>query len=654
MPRLTPTGRTLAGIDQVVSLDGRVLMDGRRAGGWAPFNDTEVAGPMEVGDGRWAIVTDSGRVLDPTGGANTFCAGGGQWAAFTWPGGVRGSNPALPLPNAQLLAVTRSGELVVKPDYHSASGFRVYDRQGLVIVESPEAVFAAAEDDVFLPSWAVPAGLIVYRVCRAVTSDGAAHAIAWLQDPGRTVLWQVGSDRCKVLGAGEEFNPDILALADGRFRVCWSKRAGERPSDDALAGAGDEAARQRVADHVGRPSEITTKDIGDETPWVTFDSLKAVPSQWPAKITPFDVPLFFGAYYVTGAAGRPDIAAAGNVEVIADDTPADRQVVRRPYFAGLRAYEATSVERRKDCRGIIVGSVDELWLARETVPHLPRLVYDDRTVDTGVFDESLLSAMRPEDIALVQCYPRIADEATWDFEQRCLAYVRRCEWRGHRVVICAGWFSRNGRVTRERVKALMPSYEWLLRGARDSHDVTADIAPIGMLAFAYNRATGIVDLGLVPEFEAFAAAAGSALPSIALPAAPAPQPPPTPAPAPTPAPVPVSRFPMKCGLKVDGQILRKDPSEASNDRALHADRASVGPHEEVEVTKDGDDYVAAFVASECVLSIGPDGRLESRPKSKVGAWERLKAALTPDGKVAFLYRLEGENLVSKVVQVVRA
>ena len=244
MPRFTPDGRVLAGVGQgIVSRDGVVLLT--HAGGWAD-DGTRALGPAKRADpDTWAIVDEHLAIVDPR-GANTFYAGGGQWAAWLDGSGVRGTNPALPLQKAGLIAVTRQGVTVIKPDYHATGGREAYAPDGRRVLWGADRLLAA-EDHWYLTETGVPNGMLIYRVC---AHTGAGMATAYIH--GVTVLWQLHTDRCLVLNTTEDaYHPDVINI-NGRLRVCWSRTEGEAPGD------------------------IVVREILPSDRWVSLDSL------WPA------------------------------------------------------------------------------------------------------------------------------------------------------------------------------------------------------------------------------------------------------------------------------------------------------------------------------------------------------------------------------------
>lgn len=109
-----------------------------------------------------------------------------------------------------------------------------------------------------------------------------------------------------------------------------------------------------------------------------------------------------------------------------------------------------------------------------------------------------------------------------------------------------------------------------------------------------------------------------------------------------PPPPPASTFPMAIALKRGDQYLRVDPKpvagKSGDDRwPVFADRSQVGGHEEIELAKDGDHFVARFKEADRILCLTPDGTLETRAADAVGPWEQVKATEQPDG-VKLLYR----------------
>jgi hypothetical protein len=103
---------------------------------------------------------------------------------------------------------------------------------------------------------------------------------------------------------------------------------------------------------------------------------------------------------------------------------------------------------------------------------------------------------------------------------------------------------------------------------------------------------------------------------------------------------------MKVGVRFNGKVLRVDPTQP---KVVHADRDTVGPHEEIELTKHDDNrFDARFLASNMQLSMNFEGKLETRPAGTDGAWETFFATDQPDGS-SLLYRFEGTTLLPVLV-----
>ena len=94
---------------------------------------------------------------------------------------------------------------------------------------------------------------------------------------------------------------------------------------------------------------------------------------------------------------------------------------------------------------------------------------------------------------------------------------------------------------------------------------------------------------------------------------------------------------MRVFLKSHGQYIGVEPGTTN----VYADRAAGGAWEEVELESKGSGaFVATFVADSVVLSIQPDGRLETRPAGTDGPYELVRATSQPEG-LDILYREDG-------------
>jgi hypothetical protein len=92
---------------------------------------------------------------------------------------------------------------------------------------------------------------------------------------------------------------------------------------------------------------------------------------------------------------------------------------------------------------------------------------------------------------------------------------------------------------------------------------------------------------------------------------------------------------MKVHLKLAGKYVGVDPSKPS---VVYHDRATGGAWEDVDLQPQADGlFLARFIAADRVLSVQPDGRLETRPAGTDGAYELLRATTQPEG-LDILYR----------------
>lgn len=99
---------------------------------------------------------------------------------------------------------------------------------------------------------------------------------------------------------------------------------------------------------------------------------------------------------------------------------------------------------------------------------------------------------------------------------------------------------------------------------------------------------------------------------------------------------------MKIFAKLHGRYIGVDPSRPD---AVYADRAAGGAWELLELQpRDGGLFLVRFVEADRVLSIQPDGKLETRQAGTDGAYELLRATLQPEG-VAILYRVDDAGVV---------
>lgn len=92
---------------------------------------------------------------------------------------------------------------------------------------------------------------------------------------------------------------------------------------------------------------------------------------------------------------------------------------------------------------------------------------------------------------------------------------------------------------------------------------------------------------------------------------------------------------MRVYVKAAGKYVGADPAHGERP---YRDRVAGGGWEEVELQlQPGDHFLARLVAANRVLSIQPDGRLETRPAGTAGAYELLRATTQPEG-LNLLYR----------------
>lgn len=104
---------------------------------------------------------------------------------------------------------------------------------------------------------------------------------------------------------------------------------------------------------------------------------------------------------------------------------------------------------------------------------------------------------------------------------------------------------------------------------------------------------------------------------------------------------------MKVFLKLNGHYVGVEPGTSK----VYADRAAGGGWEEVELApKDGGLFIATFVAANLVLSVQPDGRLETRPAGTDGPFELLRATSQPEG-LDILYREDGGQVLGEPLTI---
>lgn len=107
---------------------------------------------------------------------------------------------------------------------------------------------------------------------------------------------------------------------------------------------------------------------------------------------------------------------------------------------------------------------------------------------------------------------------------------------------------------------------------------------------------------------------------------------------------------MRVFLKCRGRYVGVEPGTTT----VYADRDAGAAWEEVDLMPLGAGFfLARFVAADRMLSIQPDGSLETRPAGTDGAYEQLRATSQPEG-LDILYRADGDRVLGAPLVIVEA
>lgn len=570
------------------SIDGRVVAS--PGGGIQWVDDDHVILQTTIG-GAWTVVlvdTRNGEltVPAPARGANQLVAGGGRWAAFlaSSPSFVYGALGELS--GASLYAAGPDGTIAWKRVYQASAGLTLTTPNGAVV----DVLDALPLDvQVIGPGQAVWQDL---RGLRAIGVPLPKPAAA----PGRLRRVDLNGEIWLVYYAD---GIGIVAQVDGSSDGYILETRPIAFNHDAVAADGELVVAWSLTQGEA-PGDLVKHTVDRGRPRVAITRPVPFAFTHPVIVAPFKAE----------GSGLPDLFSFGEY-----------------------SEETNPLTVPTDTRLLLAHDGETDWLPPEF--------------------------LQPFDVPMLECYLTGSETVS----QSAARWLRQMHallaaWPGDVGVIpmfyCQGGIPSGNPPERWPIETVLEGLSYFGAVVNLSPRVKL-IAP-----FAYNRANGIVaHPELQQAFAALVAAsrtAGAAtlLPIVSPTSAPHP-PTPKPQPAPAPTPIPSTPFPparpaggsMRVFLKLNGKYTGISPTPApghSGDAAypVYHDRDAGNGWEAVELERQPDGrFRATYVEANRVLSIQPDGSLQSREAGTYGGYEQLAATSQPDpDAVNLLYRVD--------------
>lgn len=618
------------------SIDGVVIVT---PGGSACWLDDERFICQTVIGGQWvlAIITVSnGEVeeVQPPSGANYLAAGGGRWSAWLAGKGLFGS---VVLPNAGNLAVGPDGTIAYCPVYQRGIGLTLNPPNGPE-VDVPDAAVMNRNCQVLGPTSAIwrdyykGIGVVGRAPLRPAvpptgrlmmgTVDGEDWLVYWADGLGLVAHPDGAPDGYILETQGKSFGHDVRGVGD-QLVVAWSLTQGEGPGDLV----------KRVLDRTA--------------PRVPIAHPKPFPT--PAPVPTISQPVWLGYFYSWSDRYGDNAHAPGNVAVIVE--PA---VVGRCPLAMI----------------ISPNCIDD------AVPHWNRVaavfVEGDPTTLPGMVSDAKRamagrSLLAKPVLALRDGWPPVA--------------VPGADWIGVECYCDPTENSATFQLRIEHALATLPDQPIALIGeAYDRNHTETDIAKVAViqdlwahwahmdrrilsvLLFSDGRAGGTRDHEVWrPWHRNFAAAVRTPIIPQPHPVPPHPVPPPTPFPAAKP-----HGGSMHVYLKLNGTYIGVDPTPVagkSGDDAfpVYLDRPPAHPGvagswETWDLVQQPDGrFQATEISSNRVLSIQPDGSLQTRVAGTYGGYEQLDATTQPSpDALSLLYRVDSGKILGSPLVIEEA